>query len=363
VKLWEIATTGQEVLTLRVESGESAMDLAFSPDGRALASAGMNGAVSLWDAAPLTPERRADREARSVVESLFARRLPADEILARIRRDRSIGHDVRRRAQGLAEVRARARADDEAQERAMREARSLVESLLAQHLPADEIAARIRRDPAISDAARRRALDLAEARERARVHDEADQLVTALFARRWLREDVEERLRADRTLSEPLRVQALALARTYPGEFLRLALESWAVVRRADAGADAYRRALRWVKGTRRINTDPAWQIGTLGVAQYRTGNYREAVDTLTQADRRQASSGGGPNPFELAFLALAHHRLGQTEQARTALGRVREAMKNPNWASDRDAQACLREAEEIELDRIFPAEPLARPR
>jgi WD40 repeat protein len=362
VKLWEIAATGREVLTLRGESGETAMGVAFSPDGHALASAGMNVTVSLWDAAPMTPEWRAVREARGVVEFLFARQLPAAEVADRIRHDRSIGHDVRRHALRLAEDRARARADDEAQERTMHQAQVLVHSLLAQHLPAAEVAGRIRRDPAIGEDVRRRALEVAEAGERDRVHAEADQLVAGLFARLWLREDVEESLRADRTLSEPVRAQALAMARWYSGEFLQLANATWDVVRRPDAGADAYRGALRWVEGSRRINTDPAWHIGTLGVAQYRTGHYREAVATLTQADRLQSSKAGGSNTLELAFLALSHHRLGESEQARTALGRLREAMKQPRWASDPSARAILHEAEAIELDRIFPAEPFARP-
>jgi hypothetical protein len=46
---------------------------------------------------------------------------------------------------------------------------------------------------------------------------------------------------------------------------------------------------------------------------------------------------------------------------ARTALGRLREKMKNPTWARNQEAQAFLREADAIELDLVFPADSFAR--
>jgi hypothetical protein len=64
--------------------------------------------------------------------------------------------------------------------------------------------------------------------------------------------------------------------------------------------------------------------------------------------------------PAILAILALAQHRLGLSDQARTTLGRLREVMKNPQWSGNPEAQGFLREAETIELDRAFPADPFA---
>jgi hypothetical protein len=61
-----------------------------------------------------------------------------------------------------------------------------------------------------------------------------------------------------------------------------------------------------------------------------------------------------------MAFLALAQHRLGQIEKARSTLGRLRELMKNPRLAADQEAQAFLREAQTIELDGLFPADPFS---
>ncbi len=94
--------TAQEVLTLDGRHGPL-NGIAFRPDGRQLAAAAQDGTVLLWDAAPLTPELRLLREARSVVEFLAAQKLPAAEVAARIRRNPTISDAVRARALELAE--------------------------------------------------------------------------------------------------------------------------------------------------------------------------------------------------------------------------------------------------------------------
>ena len=125
--------------------------------------------------------------------------------------------------------------------------------------------------------------------------------------------------------------------------------------------------------------------LNTLGVAQYRAGHYREAVATLTQSARLNSEGVCGLQPADLAFLALAHHRLGEPDQARAVLGRLRalmkkpehastsereyqgrllwsqmDLMKKPEHASTSEAQLFLREAEAIELDLAFPSDPFA---
>ncbi len=100
VGLWDVVT-GKSVLTLHGHS-QFALGVAFSPDGLKLATAG-DTTVKIWDATPLTPELRVLREARDVVEFLSARSLPKDEVLARIPRDPTIGESVRKLALDLAE--------------------------------------------------------------------------------------------------------------------------------------------------------------------------------------------------------------------------------------------------------------------
>ena len=81
-----------------------------------------------------------------------------------------------------------------------------------------------------------------------------------------------------------------------------------------------------------------------------------EALATLTRSNDLNKEN----EPADLAFLALVQSRLGQTEKARSTLGRLRELMKSPERAKDQEAQALLREAETIELDQAFPADPFA---
>ena len=95
-------------------------------------------------------------------------------------------------------------------------------------------------------------------------------------------------------------------------------------------------------------------------MAQYRSGHYREAVATLTQSDRLNSGAALGSQPADLAFMVPAHHRLGESNQARTALGRLRALMKKSEHASTSEAQLFLSEAEAIELDLAFPSDPFA---
>ena len=95
-------------------------------------------------------------------------------------------------------------------------------------------------------------------------------------------------------------------------------------------------------------NTSKAW-----GAAQYRCGLVAEALTTLTRSNVL--------NKVEYpSYLAMAQRRLGLPDQARTTLGRQREVMKNPQWSGNPEAQGFLCEAETIELDRVFPADPFA---
>jgi Tfp pilus assembly protein PilF len=152
----------------------------------------------------------------------------------------------------------------------------------------------------------------------------------------------------------------LALADQMPESPSRLNDVSWAVASQRGAPPEAYRLALRQAEAASKLAPTNGDLLNTLGVAQYRAGHYREAVATLTQSDRINSAGARGPQPADLAFLALAHHRLGEPDQARSALGRLRASMKKPEHASTSEAQMFQSEAEETELDLAFPSEPFA---
>ncbi len=276
--------------------------MAFSPDGRTLASSGADGTIRRWDATPMTPDVQAHRQARLVVESLFDRKLPTAEILARIRRDATLGTE-----------------------------------------------------------ARHRALALAEAYGHSLVAREAERVVASLYAEPMLRPEVLASLRTDSSLAEPVRREALALAERFPDYPAKLDAASWPVVSRPGAGMAAYRLALRRAETACRLVPDEVGYLNTLGIAQYRLGQYQEAAATLSRVERLSTALKDVPSPANPAFLALAQYRLGQTDRARAALSRLREAMKAPRWARDGEAQGWLNEAEAIELDLVFPADLFAR--
>jgi tetratricopeptide (TPR) repeat protein len=186
-------------------------------------------------------------------------------------------------------------------------------------------------------------------------------LVEPLFDKLFFKEDVLESLRSNAALSEPVRSQALILAERRPIDAMAFNNKSWFIARLPAASAAECRLALRLAETACRQSPLNGMFLNTLGVAQYRVGKYREALATLTQADELNSVAYRVSIPADLAFLAMAQYRLGQMEQARAALSRLRAAMQKPQWAKDQESQGFLREADALELDLVFPADPFAR--
>jgi hypothetical protein len=299
IRLWDVATE-QEVLDLRSHTDQVAA-VAFRPDGLALASASADRTVKLWDATPMTPELKVLCKARKVVESLFARSLTTPEVLDHIWKATVLGPEIRRRALALAELYG--------------------ESLVT--------------------------------------HD-AERLVEALYDKTMLRPEALARLRMDSSLSEPLRQRALALAECMPENAARLNVASWDKVSQPGADPAAYRLALRQADAACRLVPNNIDFLTTLGLAQYRTGQYRDAVATMLQVGRLTANSQDAPGAADLAFLALGQHRLGRDNEARASLNRLRDTLKTPTYAGSKQGRAFLREAEVLEFDLAFPADPFA---
>jgi WD40 repeat protein len=179
-----------------------------------------------------------------------------------------------------------------------------------------------------------------------KLEQEALGLVAFLFARPVLRDEVLDRLRAHPGISEAVRRKALALAETYPDDPESFNAAAWNVVRRPGATAEQYRQALGHAQFACRLAGDSLPYLITLGVAQYRVGQDREAVDTLTRAAKIDPRN---PDPVTAAvhaFRAMAHQHLGQQDQGRATLARLRLQMHPQSpWGTDPDAVSFLREA------------------
>jgi tetratricopeptide (TPR) repeat protein len=235
----------------------------------------------------------------------------------------------------------------------------------------------------LGEQVRQSALAFAEQFGRSLVVHEAEQLIDSLFGRPLSREDVVAYLRTRSTIKEAVRRQALALVESVPEDATTLNWHSWVALLQRGADEAACRLALRRAETACRLIPNHGGFLNTLGVAQYRLGMFEEATKSLTQADQVNRASLPGSNPADLAFLSLAENRLVRRDRARAALSRLRETMKEPKWdhanrfhvpladmvyrgtvkklpwSENPESQAFQREAEELEMDLSFPANPM----
>jgi len=91
----------------------------------------------------------------------------------------------------------------------------------------------------------------------------------------------------------------------------------------------------------------PKYQ-NTLGVALYRSGQYRQALTILETTDGVLQLKHPGKVPSNVAFIAMAQYQLGQHEEAKKSLERLRGLLKEGSFADDPEAQELLREAEAL---------------
>jgi hypothetical protein len=194
----------------------------------------------------------------------------------------------------------------------------------------------------------------------AAIEREALGLLDSLFAKPLRKSDVLDYLKNMPTIRPRARQLALSLVDRYHEEtdseiFHR---ESWALVRQPYLNAIQYRFALLQAEHAYRLAPDrQECRVGK-GGALYRAGRYREAIEILAQLYVNGKSS-----PTALAFLAMTHQRLGQHEQARANLSRLRDFVDQPGGTKDAGENLGLvHEAETlVHPDQMFPVDPFAR--
>jgi WD40 repeat protein/tRNA A-37 threonylcarbamoyl transferase component Bud32 len=275
--------TGKEVLALTGHEGWVTC-VTFHPDGQILASASTDGTVKLWDATPLAPAR---------------------------------------------------------------EARALVQFLLAKPLTKDEVLDRLRTDPTLEEPLRQQALILAKQFRQELEQRATRRMVSRLFSHAFLKDEILKRLRGF-SLDAQVRERALALAEEYTEDPEQLNNSSWALIRRPGGKPEDFALACRRAQTACALDSRNAMYLGTLGLAQYRLKQYADGLKSLTEADLIYKEISGNSHPGDQAFMAMAQHQLGRHDEARATLRLVRKAMDQPRWTNDEETRAAWREAEEL---------------
>ena len=161
-----------------------------------------------------------------------------------------------------------------------------------------------------------------------------------------LKDEMIQQIRQTPTLSEPARQLALAFAKEYREVPDRLTEASESVLSRSWAQPGAYPLALRQAKAACRQKPSNGLVLTTLGVAQYRNGQYAAALKTLSQSEKLNTARYGLCPPADLAFLAMAHFRLGQKAEASASLVRLRDLLKKLPFYPE--GEELLKEAESM---------------
>jgi tetratricopeptide (TPR) repeat protein len=113
-----------------------------------------------------------------------------------------------------------------------------------------------------------------------------------------------------------------------------------------------YQEALRHAQTACRLSDDFGAFQNTLGVAQYRLGRHADAVQTLTASQKKNAVRVSLlkvlTDPSDAAFLALAHHQLGNRKEAERWLAELRKSLQDSRWRGNSEARGFLAEAESL---------------
>ena len=117
-----------------------------------------------------------------------------------------------------------------------------------------------------------------------------------------------------------------------------------------DKGLETTReRALTLARRALDLKPGEADFLNALGVAEYRAGHYSQAIATLGRS--LEASHSQYVAAFNLFFMAMSHHRLGHSEQARDCYKRAGRSLPeqiDPLSINDRKLATIRTEAEAV---------------
>ena len=345
VRLWDAATEAATVDaplgTLQGHTGE-VLGLAFHPQEDCLASAGADRVVCLWDRIsdcrddikePHLTLKGHTREVTSVAFSPEGRRLATGAFDRTVKIwDSTIGQEVltfRDTDRGLPSI-------------------PFIGFTGIAFSPDGQRLAAVSGDQ--FDVGRPSEVRIWDARpwtEERRQEREAIGLYQQLRDTVALKQEMLAVLSTDETVPEPIRQRVQPLVEQYREHARVLNSVSWSAVRRPGQSITVYQRALRQALVANQLEPNNADLLNTLGVAQYRAGQYAAAVQTLTQSDGLYSQRFKESRAADLAFLAMAHFQMDKVADAEALLTRLRSLAQRGRSEAE-EAQEFLREAEAL---------------
>ncbi|MHC4539384.1 MAG: protein kinase domain-containing protein [Planctomycetota bacterium] len=190
---------------------------------------------------------------------------------------------------------------------------------------------------------------LPEQYEPRQIAERAREVVNRLHSEYAFYHEVVKRLVNDATLAGSVRRVALQIADARRWEDTdKLRTESWEIISSLDQNTEAYQIALEKAELANRLEPNDPSTLSTLGAAQYRVGAYENALETLRNAEEMRSDGGREHNPANVAFMAMAYHRLGRTEDAATTMDRLRSLFEQGQYDTHLRARDSLIEAETL---------------
>jgi hypothetical protein len=321
VKIWDSATS-EELSTLKGHAG-FVMSVAFSPDGRRLASGSWDQTVKIWDSA--------------TGKELFALKGHTAGVTSV-----AFSPDGQRLASGSFDQTAKIWDSASGKELFALKSHAGRQVIRVAFSPDGERLASANADGSIH------LWETTSVSPEIQHRRVANQLVADLFGQMPLRPDVLERLETMPGMSSSRKQEAIAAAQTYPEDPSALNNLAWELIKLPGGEMSGYRKALHYSEEACQLEPKDGNLLSTLGVANYRVGNYEKALDALSRAEKINTLRDKGSHPADLAFLAMTHQQLGHAKEAEAELQVLRERIKDPRWAQDANAQCFLREAEEL---------------
>ncbi len=138
--------------------------------------------------------------------------------------------------------------------------------------------------------------------------------------------EIVDQIKTDQSLSEAMKRVTLRSARLRGDSHQLLSDRAWEWLSR-DASAEQHRRAHLIAQDLTILHPKEAILLRTLGVAQYRLGDYLAARVTLKKAIELYHGPAAWPS---VCFLAMTEHRLGDDVRARELLDQALATTPNP---------------------------------